>query len=92
MAHFKKRTVRIELDTGLDLTDATLTQIRYIKPDGLTKGAWTAEVDGSILWYKTTTSDIDQSGDWQIQAYVEVGSDKYSGDIEIDTFEIPIEI
>ncbi len=92
MALFKNRTIRIERDTGINLTGATLLQIRYIKPDGLTKGSWTATADGTIVWYKTTTTDIDQWGIWKVQAYVEIGSDKYSGDYETFFFDKPIEV
>jgi len=67
-------------ETVVDLSTATVLQIIFRKPDGvyLTVDCnyYTDGTDG-IIKYNTVDGDIDQSGQWRIQAYVEVGSAKY---------------
>lgn len=63
----------IVIETGYaSLSGATVKQIHYLKPDG-TKGQWNATVSGTQLTHAVTGSDIDQAGNWQFQAYIEVG-------------------
>jgi hypothetical protein len=63
----------ITLETGVDLTSATVTQIKYVKPDG-TKGDFEATVtDTTKLTYQFTNEDLDKSGNWKFQAYVIIG-------------------
>lgn len=61
----------ILLDTGVDITAATLVQIKYQKPD-LTTGVWTGVVDNTTkVKYVTLAGDLDQAGEWLFQSYVE---------------------
>jgi hypothetical protein len=69
----------ITLDTGLDLTSATVTRILYKKPNGV-KGYFTATKSGTSLTYQCSNADLDVSGNWQFQAYVEIGGLKGFGD------------
>ncbi len=62
--------VRVELETGSDLSGTTLTEIKWKKPGG-TKGVWPAVVDGTKVYYVTTAStDLDRRGMVQVQAHV----------------------
>jgi len=70
---------------GVDLsTSVTVAQIRVKKPDG-TIVTWTASVytyEGvtQYLRYYTVEDDLDQSGEYEAQAYVERGSWKVHGE------------
>jgi hypothetical protein len=64
----------IIVNTGVDLTTATATQIRVKKPDG-TVAVYDADVytiSGSpnYLKYTTLTGDLDQAGKYLVQPYV----------------------
>lgn len=62
--------VRIELETSSDLSGATLTEIKYKKSGG-GKGSWAALVDGTKIYYVTTSADdLDKRGVLQVQAHV----------------------
>jgi hypothetical protein len=77
----------ITLETGLDLTSATVTRILYKNPIGGT-GYFTATVSNTTaLTYQATNSDWNYSGEWQFQAYVEIGGLKAYGDIVYQTIE-----
>lgn len=72
MSLFKDQALlKIKLDTGYDLSTATVKKILYKKPDG-TKGNWTANHVGTELEYQVEAGDIDQTGDWILQSYIEV--------------------
>jgi hypothetical protein len=62
----------ILLETGIDLSTATTTEIRYKKPDG-TEGSWPATVTGSsntkLSYGVADTSQLDQEGEWKVWAY-----------------------
>lgn len=66
-------TVKLILDTDIDVTVYTSVSVRYRKPDG-TSGLWTGVVDSEnddrILYY-TTVDDLDVEGKWAVQAQVE---------------------
>lgn len=70
---------------ALDVSTSSVKQIRFRMPDNsvLTKTALfkTDGTDG-IIKYTTVAGDIDQVGTWGIQAYVEIGSGKWSSQIE----------
>lgn len=72
-----------------DLASATVKVIKYKKPKGQT-GEWEASVSGTTLTYNTTNGDIDQEGQWEFQAYIEVGGLKGYGNIAKQYFEKPI--
>ena len=67
--------VKIELETLDTMIGATVTEIKYKKPSGVT-GSWTATQDGTKLSYITAEpvdsaalDDLDESGTWYLQAY-----------------------
>jgi hypothetical protein len=60
----------IILDTGVDITSATTHDIKYKKPDG-TLGSWTGTIkDTTKVSYTIIASDLDQSGEYEVQAYI----------------------
>jgi hypothetical protein len=65
----------IILDTGIDLTTATLVKILAIKPSQTT-ALWTATVyDTTKIKYTTSQADEGdwtETGTWKLQAYVEL--------------------
>ncbi len=72
---------KIILDTDQDISEATLLQIKYKKPDATT-GTWTATLTGiDSAYYTTVENDLDQTGNWEIQLYVELGGAKIHGTI-----------
>lgn len=76
MDTFVGDTIRINLNTGIDISGYSTLCIKYKKPDGTT-GAWPATIDPSNsnkMYYDCETEDIDQSGEWAIQASVEEGA------------------
>lgn len=63
--------VRIELETSSDLSLATLTEIKYKKSSPGGTGVWAATVDGTKIFYVTTSADdLDKRGVLQVQAHV----------------------
>jgi hypothetical protein len=70
----------INVDVGSDITGATVHQIKYIKPDG-SSGNWDATVSTQYLQYTTADGDLDELGDWEVQAYVETASGKWHGEV-----------
>ena len=73
----------IILDCGIDISGAYAFKILYQKPSG-TKGEWPAELEGSTkikFVTSSTTSELDEAGQWFIQAYVEGAGYKLFGDI-----------
>jgi hypothetical protein len=83
---FKGQTLlTVKLETGLDISLASVRQILFKKPDG-TKGAWIASADGlTKLSYDVSTNDIDQVGIWKMQAFVTIsGKDGFGDTVEIN--------
>lgn len=75
--------LEIWIESGIDISTATVIQLRYNKPDG-TAGffAGTYELIGGLHGAKYTTTsanDIDQEGKWTFQLYVEIGSNRFYG-------------
>ena len=65
-------SLRIRLTTGVQVTGASVTKIKYKKPDG-TVGDWDATVEDEgdgILYYDLTGTELDQVSDWLFWAYV----------------------
>jgi hypothetical protein len=68
---------KLVLDVGLDISSSTDRKILYMKPSGVT-GEWPSN-SGSIcelntstsMYYITESGDIDESGEWTLQAYIE---------------------
>lgn len=77
--------VPVIVNCGIDLsTGVTLAQINVKKPDGTT-ATWTASVytyEGvrKYIRYITQEDDLDQSGEYEAQAYIEKGSWKVLGE------------
>lgn len=70
---YKNQSVRIELDTLIDLSTATDLEILYKKPSGAT-GSWTAVVSGTALVAITDNNDLDEVGVWRVQTKVVIDS------------------
>lgn len=79
--------VDIKVSTGKTMSGATLMQLLVKKPDG-TEVVWTTTTaSGTTIIYKTAAGDLNQSGVYVIQAYVEWGDvSKHYG--EATTFKI----
>jgi len=61
----------IDCNMRIDLTTATVLQIKYRKPSGAS-GTWAATLTGtSTLRYITLAGDINEAGPWQFQPYAE---------------------
>ena len=65
----------LRFDIGVDVSNVTLAKIYYKKPSGQT-GSWTATlITGTTkIRYITQSDDIDETGDWTFQPYVELTS------------------
>ena len=63
--------VQFKLNTGIDISAATTANILYRKPSGAT-GSFTGSTDSDYYVVYTTTAagDLDESGEWELQAYV----------------------
>ncbi len=72
---------QILLDAGQDISAASLLQMKYKKPDGST-GTWAATLVGlDSAYHNTILGDLDQTGNWEIQLYIELGVVKLHGAI-----------
>ena len=62
---------KIVLRVGVDISAATTRQIKYEKPSGTT-GYWTAaqESTTSISYTTTAATDLNEEGNWKLQAYI----------------------
>lgn len=69
------------LDTKINITQASVMKFKLRKPDGSEGTDWTGINYGTTKMQYTTTSanDLDQAGDWQCQAYVEMNGKIYWG-------------
>lgn len=77
----------ITLDTGIDITAATVTRILYKNPSGVT-GYFTASVvETTKLRFQLTDTSITANGPWQLQAYVEIGGLNAYGEIVTENIE-----
>lgn len=62
--------VPFKLNTGVDISTATVANVDYRKPSGAT-GSWTgATADTNYVTYTTIADDLDEEGQWELQAYV----------------------
>jgi len=72
---------KIILNAGQDISTATKLKIRYRKPNKVI-GEWDAVLEGTdSVYYITQPGDLDVSGAWIIQLYVELPTWKGSGSI-----------
>lgn len=69
----------IVLDCGIDISTATVRKIYAKSPVG-GKKTWTAAASGTnSISYVLLPGDIDVSGNWQVQSYVEMPGGKWRG-------------
>ena len=72
--------VYIHCNMGSAITGATNLSFHYKKPDGST-GYWTPVMNSStVLEYQITTGELDQTGTWLVQPYLELGDFKGRGE------------
>jgi hypothetical protein len=70
--YLNQSSLRIHLTTNVDITGASVTQIKYKKPSDTT-GNWTATVDDATvgsMYYDLTGTELDEVGTWILWAYV----------------------
>lgn len=66
---------RIRLDVGEDVSTATSVTIEYKKPSKV-EGSWSAAVEvenNTIVYHMTALNELDEAGEWKLQAYVDLG-------------------
>lgn len=66
--------------TAIDVSTAAVKYVYFQKPDGTKKKKTAAfYTDGSdgIIQYTSVSGDIDQTGLWQVQGYVETSDGKF---------------
>ena len=71
------------VDPGIDVNIATSWLILYTKPDGVTKGSWTAQPHATEKTVITRTMDgteFDVAGTWQLRARIEGTGLRITGD------------
>ncbi len=73
--------VEIRLDTGQNLAGAISMMIKVQKPNG-SEAEWaTAQYDSTKIYYVTADGDLEDSGEYILQSYVEWGeSSKHLGE------------
>jgi hypothetical protein len=84
---------KLILDTETDISSATVLRIYYKKPVSGDSGFWVGILEGTdTMYYLTATDNIDEKGNWILQAYIEDGSFKGKSKAVIwrvyDDFEI----
>ena len=72
--------VELRVNTGMDLTDSTVRQIKMKRPGGSVVTIPGTSVSGSTIICKTRNGDLNSAGTYVIAAYVEFANgDKYTG-------------
>ena len=72
-------TPEIVLDCGVNISTAIVRSIIVKKPDG-SKVTWPAVIEGSnSIKYTALSGDIDLTGAWKVQAYIEMPTWKGHG-------------
>lgn len=62
----------VSIDCDVNVSTATIRKILVTKPDGETV-EWSSQADGTnAVKYVITDGDLDQSGEWRLQAYIEM--------------------
>lgn len=87
MGLFKQQSLLIiTLDTGVDISTASIRRILYEKPNG-TRGFWPANLSGTTkVSYSLAYADaISHAGKWKFQAFVTLnGLDGFGDIVEYD--------
>lgn len=80
METFVGDTIKIILNTYIDCSSYETLVIKFKKPSGIT-GTWpaTMETDNTKISYVTEPSDLDEKGEWAIQAHVEAAGAQLHG-------------
>jgi hypothetical protein len=80
----------IIVDCGADITTATVRSIVVRKPSGV-KVIWPAEMlTSTMIKYTVLEGDLDIPGKWKLQAYVEMPSGKWFGEVAALNVSRPI--
>jgi len=78
-----------EDDTAVDISAAVTKTIKFEKPDGTTMlkvGSFVTDGTDGLLEYKSIDNDLDTSGNWRIQGYVDLVT--WKGHSEIVNFKV----
>ena len=69
-----QESLRLTLQTGVDISGSSARAIKFLKPDQSTTGSWDATVTGTEdLYYDFDGSELDVSGEWTFWAFVTFG-------------------
>jgi len=69
------------LETGIDISAASVLKIKYKKPDG-SSGNYPGTLHGTTqIQYQFANIDLNISGSWQFQAWVTIGGLDAYGDV-----------
>ena len=72
--------VKLILNVTATISSSSVRKIYYKKPVSGDTGYWSATEESSTsISYTTGSGDIDESGTWKLQAYVEKGTWKLYG-------------
>lgn len=79
---FKGQTLlTVTLETGYDISGATVLRILYKKPNG-NSGYWTGTLSGTTkMAYVILAGNIDIAGVWNLQAFATIGGKDVYGEI-----------
>lgn len=81
---------KITCDCVIDISGASVRTIKYRKPDE-TEGSFAASEESTteISYTTTAATEINQTGPWTFQPYVEKGSFKEHGDpAVVEVFDV----
>jgi hypothetical protein len=75
--------ITIKLDTGIDVSGATMKRMLYKKPSGVKGYFPVTSVEGTtkLVVSNLSPADLNEQGPWEMQAYVEIGGLKGYGKI-----------
>ena len=72
--------VRLEIDTGVDLSTATVKKLTVKKPDGSLVEWTNTTTSGTKIIYVSEVGDFSMTGKHHVAAYVEFPSSKHTGE------------
>lgn len=84
---------RIELETGIDLTNAQNPKVRWRRRNEsgvYESGEWDANIEDDKVVYTTSKVDLDIAEVWQFQAIVTINQNLFKGRIVTVKIEKPI--
>ena len=69
--YVNQNSLRLTLQTGVDISEASNLLIKYIKPDKATTGNFSATISGTTdLYYDFAGTELDTPGEWTFYAFV----------------------